>query len=263
MQPTLAATTHTHADLVGWYTFDDSEALLSDSSGNENDLAVTHGQVTQGSGGGRLGSAGYLDLTVTLDEDNQRTRKQVKTPDFQASLLEGDHSLGLWFRIDEDPTAGNSGVAIFSAGSTNFRPRFLPDADTEELEINTNVNENSVGKATITEDFRDWHHYAYTYSAVSNTLNVYVDGTLAVSGNPEEPFDVSGSTFNVQFYGGGSEIAGVLNRFVGGVDDIFIADSALTQSEIQNLMNTGVIPEPASGVLALAGLTLLLGRQRR
>ena len=95
-----------------------------------------------------------------------------------------------------------------------------------------------------------WHHYTGTYNAVSGEQNFYVDGVLE-SGRTQVPLGVPGNNnYTVQFGRNAESIdrgyGGAPRLWIGSIDDAYIYNHALTQGEIQDVMNNGFNPPPPS-----------------
>ena len=87
---------------------------------------------------------------------------------------------------------------------------------------------------TITNDGL-WHYVTVTFVDSSNTLSFYIDGVLSGSGTLNLPADVAGHTIRI-----GSNPGGTFFR--GALDEFRVFSRALSQSEIQSIMSTAILP---------------------
>ena len=82
-----------------------------------------------------------------------------------------------------------------------------------------------------------WHHVTVSFVDSSNTLTLFIDGVSSGSGILNLAADVAGHVIKVGNNGG--------SYFRGQMDEFQIYNRALSQSEIQGLMSTAILP-PAS-----------------
>jgi autotransporter-associated beta strand protein len=82
----------------------------------------------------------------------------------------------------------------------------------------------------------EWHHVTATYDANTDIRRLFIDGTLiATGGNP----GLNNAT-STNFAVGRSTITPGTEYFAGFMSELLIARSALTQAQIQTLINSGV-----------------------
>jgi len=115
-----------------------------------------------------------------------------------------------------------------------------------------------------------WNYVAFTFG--DQGMRLYINGVLASS----DPFAIglgttSGGAGNTEpIVLGASQIISdpdgqifpLRGFFSGLIDDVIIFDRALSGTEVEQLSTLKFIPEPASGMLLMAG-ALLLTRRRR
>lgn len=173
-----------------------------------------------------------------------------------------------WIRYPNQPSAApNEFDAIVSYGNNSpngsrWSMRVSDTAAVVPYRLRLEVAGGGIyGNTSLNDDL--WHHVAVVQTG--NTLGsvlLYVDGqpeTLAYNGAGAtlaiNTSTVAASPTNVTI--GGSPHS-VSYNFLGAIDEVRLYDSVLTQTEIQGLM----VPEPATGTLALAALGLLARRRR-
>jgi hypothetical protein len=117
-----------------------------------------------------------------------------------------------------------------------------------------------------------WTHVALVYGGAGGTQTIYVNGVdilnqaIPAGFAPDglDSFELLPNNGNNMYLGSwptGSGTAGV-EYFDGQMDNVFFAQSALSQTQIQALADGSLIPEPASVLLLLLG-GLLVGWGRR
>jgi hypothetical protein len=93
----------------------------------------------------------------------------------------------------------------------------------------------------------DWDHLAITYDDVAEVKKLYVNGELAVESNDAV---AENDTKPLNIGAGGD--TGTAYFFKGDIDDIGLWNKALTQEEIQGVMNNGVAGDAGGDAPALS-----------
>ncbi|SVE50742.1 uncharacterized protein METZ01_LOCUS503596, partial [marine metagenome] len=105
------------------------------------------------------------------------------------------------------------------------------------------IQHNTYGTTELNDD--EWHHVAATYdeNGGENNLRVYVDGVLEGQSTKTGQFAGATGNFTISSVPGGGEYID------GNIDMVRIWNSALTQEQIQENMNSSV-PSVESDLLA-------------
>lgn len=243
------------AALVAHWTLDSDP---SDATGNGHDGTVVGSTVAFGqpAAPGLSGSSadfngdGHIDVPWSA----------ALNPGTQAPDGSGSFTVTLWtfptavggahrspFTSREDNAASVNGPIIYSAPNGNWEywaGNNGPSGAWNPLDAGAVIGST-------------WTHVAITYDAATTTRTMYLDGVPAVSA----VLGVSANLVANLHIGSGQDDG---NNFfwAGRIDDVGFWDTALSQSQIQNVMTNGV-PEPTlPALLGLAG-SFLLARRRR
>jgi len=165
-----------------------------------------------------------------------------------ASIQAGDVTIVSWINT----TQGGDYSAV------QFESTFLLYFDASEPGIITSVWDgdfNSRLSSGTTIQNNGWKHVASVYDTSTSTASIYVGGVLKAS---EVRLRTVG---NVNKLG-----AGIFNDFSGLLDEVAIYGTALTQSEITDIMTLGIqatVPLPGAVWLFGSGLIGLIGVARK
>ncbi|MCH8292637.1 LamG domain-containing protein [Candidatus Poribacteria bacterium] len=213
--------------IVGLWHFDEGNgSTVADSSGNGHDGEIDGAVWVDGKMGDGLEFDGD-DSVIVPDAPDLRIGEQLTMMawffatdigDWRQIIAKSDEYL---LRIDP-PQEGNRMSSFVKAGG-GWEPRasaMVPDLDT-------------------------WTHYAAVYdsSLADNQLKVYVNGVE--SGASTRPGIVDQTENPVEFgkWGGGS-------FFVGTIDEVAIFNVALSEADIQTVMDVGFTAVQAKDKLA-------------
>ena len=190
------------------------------------------GNANDESGNGNNGSVNGSTLTIDRFGNNNNAYDFNGTSyiDFNAIPFNQDFSISLWFNADtlyQLPCGQHEILGTF----TNTQP--FPNG--QVIGINE-LGGVSVGNGIIGTPYNNyyttnnWYNAVYTYSASTQTINLYVNNI----------FESSRTSFSMMNYGtilraGGRPNSGFFCGFVGKIDDIAIWNRALTQNEITQL----------------------------
>ena len=236
--------------LVGWWPFTGNAI---DSSGNANN-----------------GTVNGATLTIDRFGNNNNAYEFNGTSyiDFTAITFNQDFSISLWFNADtlyQLPCGQHEILGTF----TNAQP--FPNG--QVIGINE-LGGISVGNGNIGTPYNNyyttnnWYNAVYTYSANTQTLNLYVNNI----------FESSRTSFAMMNYGtilraGCRANSGFFCGFVGKIDDIGVWNRSLTQQEITSLYTSSyvginevsqsnlfsVYPNPAQSVITVNTDAKLVG----
>ncbi len=198
------------ADVVAHYAFDSVGTLFDDSSAGMRTLSSTGPAPTL-----RTGSFG------------------------QAVDLGGN--TWLWNASDQFNFGGDDGWDVFKTT--------ISSTDTISAVIDDPGSAARVDVTAPADDNTNFHHVVVQRSG--DNLDIYVDGTIADSTTGVDSFNVDTTNAfaigarNVNSSGNGGEFA-----FDGAIDEVWVFNQALNNTEIQDLLNSNTnsqpgIPEPS------------------
>lgn len=218
--------------LVGYWPFNEGTGLsTADASGNHASGTLS-GEVTWMAG--RVGPAALNFHGAGVQDAH------VAIPD-EAALRFGQgnsFTITAWVRAN----ALHSKWAGIVTKSTDVAPGYGIYLDpSNHWAVATSSGVNVIeGPAADT----NWHLLTLVQNGASGVRQLYVDGTLAASGASE---DASGAG---DLWIGGSK-SSIAEYFDGGVDDLRVYNTALSQTGVQSLAE--VPPTPAPGIGAITG----------
>jgi hypothetical protein len=236
---TLALPFTASASLVAWYPLDTD---ASDASGNGHNGAVVGGTVNFGQAGANAStgqSAAFPD------------NGHIDVP-FSSALNGTSFTVALW--------ANAASTGGFASPVTSRDNVGAPTPSTHGYILYNNntgnwdfwTGDGDPGWDTLTGALvtvSNWTHLAITYDAGTDTKSLWVDGVVSVTSNVPQSgptqYSPNGTVEMKNLHIGSGQDDGSNFFFSGNIDDVSIWDTALSQSEIQNIMNNG-IPEPSA-----------------
>lgn len=145
------------------------------------------------------------------------------------------------------PTAGDLSVVGTGGSTTSTGLHLIERGDKPFMGFYSNDTPGNTLLAANT-----WYNIAWVYDASAQTQTMYVDGNLDAQAGGHSPFLGTGQTVAI----GGSCCGGDMN---GAIDELRVYNTALTQTQVQQLL----VPEPAvAALLGVAALGLLARRRR-
>lgn len=242
----------TPAVLGAYYSFDNAADLMQDSTGLNN--GALQGNAAQDAG--RFGAG-----SLALDSVGDWGEVAAPTVDIKPT---DSLAVSVWVnRTDADASevvslGDHYGLRINGNGTVHF---FQDVAVTGSgwAGLTTNVN---VPTEVIPAD-GSWHHIVA--QKTSDHLEVWIDGNFAHGAGAvlyeTRPIDYAelGTALFIGRHGNG----GTTLDFGGRIDELRIFSGTLTETEIQNLFTSNVVPEPSTWVLAATALLVVAPRLRR
>jgi len=222
-----------------------------DSDGDSSDGGFKASKVTDVT----FGAAGANAATGTSASFNGSS--SVIQHDWSADLNpEGSFTLALWARSDGGAGAWNSPVTsrhdLYNEGEAS-QGYLIYDNNPSGVWTFWSGNGDVAGNWQILDgpavNIGEWDHLAIVYDSEAEMKKLYVNGALEAESNDiVAPNDTT--PLNI---GAGADFGGTF-WFKGDIDDIGLWNLALSQEEIQDVMNNGVVPgdgPPAAPALSI------------
>jgi len=256
--------------LVGHWMFDEATSgagtgVAADSSGNAYDgtlnggAVYTTGQVGSGAlqfnGTDSFVAVPYQEPMALVDSDYTiSVWSKWEGPNASAAhtyqmtvSLETGYTWDGWYVAYNETNyvkyGHNSGSQLDSS------PWVVPDTDYDPL-AEGNLNE--------------WKCLTVVYDQDNANRDFYVDGALVASSPTSSPLTWHDAWYlNFGVYDVGYTQADYRGFYSGALDDIQIYNHALSASEVGTVAGGGVVPEPSTFVMLIAGMLGLLVCKRR
>ena len=229
------------AGLIAHYNFDDSANMTTDDSGNGHTLTVFSGYGTPTyDAAGKYGGGSSFNGTDQgwFISDNIYS-------------MTGSFSFSAWVK-----TAGTTSMITQPWGTSDGFDLYVAAGSYRFMTRYDSTYSYTIGSAGPVDSV--WQHVSMTYEASSGpvagvytgTIKGYLDGELIATKTDAQ---YEGTTFNDMAIGRRSTAV-----FNGVMDEIYMHDNALTQTDIQALM----VPEPATmGLVGIVGIGMFLVRR--
>jgi hypothetical protein len=167
------------------------------------------------------------------------TSGRIETP-FTYALEAGDNFTWAWWAKKTTPSGTDNGAIMignrYPQGPPGETFEFIKFTPTGAQFANTD-NSSQIGKYDYAVPSGDWNHYAMVKNGASYQL--YINGIPVNSTEPTFTYD---ETSPIPFFIGGDGGGGESEHFTGGIDDVVLYRSALTQQEVNNVMNGIYLP---------------------
>ena len=237
-----------HSDPVAFWRLGESsgDTTVVDEMGNHD------GTYSQGANSTN-GTSPFTGLNNTAANfDGQNDYVEIpNSPDFD--LTEG--TFHAWFKVDSFDGTDHTILSMDSSGTDGGSMYLAVDSDREDLEFyiedpsgpSTGYGNNShvitSADGSISEGV--WHQVSVSFGP--NGMSMYLDGNLVASdsytggiGNADdEPITIGASQRNASTEG--QAVSNELDRFFDGqIAEVAIFDNALSQSEINSLIDVGL-----------------------
>ncbi|NKB20537.1 MAG: PEP-CTERM sorting domain-containing protein [Alphaproteobacteria bacterium] len=237
------------ASLIAHYSFDG--AVTADSSGNGRTLTTGSGGPTQVVGqfgnAANFAGAGFL-----------------YSADSAFNIGTGNFAISLWYQASESlfsPLVGKNSSSSNAGYAVSQSTILAGDVG--------DTTGGAVATARPGDDLSVFHHIVF--QQIGTTLEFYLDGILADTFSGATGSDSSNAfaigSRNITSGGVEGSGGGTSQKFNGLMDEVFVFDNALSQTEISNLqqfnsLDAPAVPEP--GILAIFCLGLFgMGYIRR
>ena len=200
--------------LVGLWLFDDgTDKNIEDSSGNKN-----HGVLDNGAKAGQTGKFGNAIVTQPTQAVTVPATKSLDS-------VKNQMSLGGWFRVDKPSDTGHrrNGAYLLedqASGEQN------PDGWVFAVWTDAGGIGLAWGKKKVKPEV--WTHIAGTYDG--KKIYLYINGELDVSIPKTGKVMQVKVPLNLGKYGG--------ETYVGGMDEVFLYDRALSADELKAIMKS-------------------------
>ncbi|CAM3424288.1 LamG-like jellyroll fold domain-containing protein [Stackebrandtia soli] len=218
-------------ELVGNWSFDeDWGTVAEDQTAWNRDLTLFGG--AEINIGRSVGSSG-------LEVDGSTGYAATDGPVFRT---DDSFSVSAWARMD-GKTLDFTVVASEAVHRPSTYLKYKPSTDRWRVTVpDADVVSPGwfIAEDTVSPDVGEWYHLAAVYDAASDELRLYVNGELrAVSPGPTEPWHVDGRLL----LGAAASQAGTepWSFADGGIDDVAVYQSALTDSQV-DLLSNGILP---------------------
>ncbi|MFC1643850.1 LamG-like jellyroll fold domain-containing protein, partial [Candidatus Omnitrophota bacterium] len=243
---TSAEPTTYAADLTAYYSFNDGTAV--DNSTGGNDGTIHDASSSKDPEVAPIGQSGvYTSMGFDGETDSVKV-ESIKTANFSDW---GEGTISLWFKADTISYYGDYWGywrdILFSARGEQFALAFEADGHLR-WQLVRGDNSQREGIESITSDFvpGQWYHVAVTYGS-GDGMQIFINGQLETAneftgaplGNNDEA-----SQFII---GNNSDVWWGSQGFDGAIDEVAVYSRAITQAEIQALMNTA--PEASANAL--------------
>jgi hypothetical protein len=210
------------ADLVGWWTFDETSGnIAADSSGQGNNGAIVgNPQWVPGKFGGALQFNGST---------------YVNCGNSQAFNITNAVTLAAWVQPDPDFAYPDWSGIIMRGGANIDTFALYYNGTTKQLGFKTtgttpNWFASAASSATAMFD-REWHHVAATYDGAMKII--YLDGAPLANVAATGRIETSSGRL---LLGAGRDLTPATHYAAGKLDDAVIYDQALTEAEIRRVM---------------------------
>lgn len=154
-------------------------------------------------------------------------------PDLESLRITGELTIEAWVKEDSRGTYSK----IVSRRSSNYF-YFLGVANGKPYGGIGDGLTFTVTTQTVTMPLNEWHHLAFVYNDVTNTMYLYYDGvpkeTVTVTESLPAPTGVKLSI--------GADFQGTANFFNGTVDEVRIWKTALSQNQLSYYVYGGILP---------------------
>lgn len=235
--------------ITAGYAFNEtSGTTTADASGHAIVGTLTNGPTF---------TAGKYGNSVALDGVNDFVNLGNPT----GLQLTGSMTISAWVFVSSFPADDAAVVSKMTASASGYQFDVTADtgARTSGFKLTNSSGAPMYRYGATTLQTNTWYHIAGVYDAANRTLHVYLNGVLddgqllgTVTSSQQN------STANVNI---GRRASGSGFEFPGRIDDVRIADHALTQAQIQTDMATplgGATPDTTLPIVSLTPLPTIV-----
>ncbi len=245
------------AELIGHWTFDEGSGTTAyDSSGNGYDGTLNGGATYTA---GQVGS-GAIQFNGT--------DSFVAVP-YQESLalVDSDFTISVWSKWEGPNSHPYQMTVSLETGYTWDGWYVAYDTGAVKYGHNSGTQADSSPWIVPTDDYdpqaegnlNEWKCLTVVYDKANANRDLYVDGVLAASSATSNPLTWHDAWYlNFGVYDVGFNQNDYRGFYSGALDDIQIYNQALSASQVETVAAGGVVPEPSTFVMLIAGLLGLL-----
>ncbi len=208
--------------LVLYFSFDGGDA--KDSSPNKNDGDIEGAKSVDGHAGKALEFGGIGDYVEISNNDSINPDQEL--------------TVEAWVYINKQPAGDGWSAMVGKNPYPNGYLTWFEDESLNPCGLIYVAGTRYDCRASINLTEKTWYHIAYTVA--QGEMNYYVDGEVTKTANiPKGKLDVTANPLRVGGQGGGSGFDGI-------IDEVAVYSAALTQAEIQQDMENGVMSTDVS-----------------
>jgi len=215
--------------LVGAWLFDEGNGQIAkDTTGKSGNGTLMNGTKWVD---GKSGKAIYFD--------GKEGYVEISLPEIFNNIPKNNFTIAYWINVHDISGSGTIWTRIVEAryDSTNYL-QFVIQINNGELGIN--IMSDSAESTVIVSPIivaDKWYHVAGVWDASKKSIKLYLDGVqqAGVGTTPASPGDKK--TLNI----GRRSDGNADTYFDGTIDDFAILNVALTEEDIKNLMDNGLI----------------------
>jgi len=218
-----------YSSLVSWWRFEGSGTTATDSGSGGNDGTLVNG-VTRSTD---VPTIPFSTKSIALDgvDDYVSTGLNLSYTTYP------NVSFSCWIKMDK--ASLNTFTSYSPTGAyVQVFPNSSPIRIYTDGSKNAYVRIQGNGTSNTTTDLADgnWHHIVQTcrYEATGTVCNVYIDGVQEITNQ----LFLSYAPITGDFFVGAR--TATTQFFVGGIDEVAVFDSELSQSDITAIYGTGV-----------------------
>jgi len=226
--------------LVGWWKFDEGPGKAIDWSGLNQ-----HGTIY----GGAESVAGYDGGAIDFDYVDD----YVELPIGSTIAMLNSMTIATWVNF---PGTGETFQRIFNFGYNDatiymyLTPNNGSGAPRFAITTTGAAGESGVDAPNVLSN--DWHHVAVTISEASHVIELYIDGSVVVTGPTQTlPAELGNTTYN--WLGRSDDWVPPNPYLIGSLDDFRIYNYVQTQEEISKTARGGSLlawnSKPANGAV--------------